>query len=306
MPQTAWITGASGFIGGHLVSRLKQAGWRVIEMRCRAEWADSPAPGDMVFHLGGIAHRRATSVDALMTANCQLTVDLYRRAQRVDCQGFIFLSTAKVLGDGGAMPFASTAPRRPHGAYAESKTRAEERLLAMHDRGGPPLAIVRPPLVYGPGAKANFRLLARSLALGLPLPFADAYGKRSFVSVVNLADALATIGAALPDRNEARVWHVADGEDIDVATLCRALASKFGRQARLWPVPRSLFDAAARLSGGFGISRDLVASLFEPFQLDDSALREELGWSPPQTLDAALEQTAAWFSDRHPASGSVG
>ena len=136
----------------------------------------------------------------------------------------------------------------------------------------------------------------------MPLPFADAQGKRSFVSVGNLADALATIGTALQDRNAARVWHVADGEDIDVATLCRTLASKFGRQARLWPLPRSLFDAAARLSGGLGISRDLVASLFEPFQLDDSALREELGWSPPQTLDAALEQTAAWFSARHPAS----
>lgn len=301
---TAWITGASGFIGRHLAERLKQAGWRVTEVRYRGGSSDVPAADDVIFHLGGVAHRRAAGVAALMIANCDLTVELYERARRAGCQGFVFLSTAKVLGDGGETPFATDAPRRPRGVYAESKALAEERLLALHELGGPRLAIVRPPLVYGAGAKANFKMLGQAIAAGLPLPLASATGPRSFVSVANLVDALATIGAALGDRGAARVWHVADGEDIDVATLCRRLGAKLGRPARLWPLPRSVFDGAARLSGGYGVSGGLVASVFQPFHLDDSALRKELGWSPPQTLDAALQEAADWFSRRRQASGA--
>ena len=124
------------------------------------------------------------------------------------------------------MPFDADAPRRPIGPYAESKARAEERLLAMHRQDGPPLAIVRPPLVYGAGVKGRFRLLAQGIAAGLPLPLGQATGKRSFVAVANLVDALAQIGIALPADRAARVWHVSDGEDIDVATLCRALAGE--------------------------------------------------------------------------------
>ena len=339
----AWITGASGFIGGHLVERLKQAGWRVAEVSYRGGPSEWPAADDVVFHLGGVAHRhtgaatltaanrelavdlyrhagaatltaanRELAVDlyrhagaaTLMAANCELTVELYRRAQRAGCRGFVFVSTAKVLGDAGEAPFTPAAPRRPMGVYAESKALAEERLLALHERGGPPLAIVRPPLVYGAGAKANFKMLARAVATGLPLPFAGATGPRSFVSVANLVDALANIGTALHNQDAARLWHVADGEDIDVATLCRRLGAKLGRPARLWPLPRSVFDAVARLSGGYGISSGLVASLFQPFQLDDSALREELGWSPPQTLDAALQDVADWLSRQRQASGA--
>ena len=298
MTRAAWITGASGFIGGHLVKHLKQAGWRVATVRVRAGSADSPARGDVVFHLGGFAHRRASGVEAVMAANCELTLELYQRSRRAGCRGFVFLSTAKVLGDSGAMPFDADAPRRPIGPYAESKARAEERLLAMHRQDGPPLAIVRPPLVYGAGVKGRFRLLAQGIAAGLPLPLGQATGKRSFVAVANLVDALAQIGIALPADRAARVWHVSDGEDIDVATLCRALAAKLGRPPRLWSLPRSVFDAAARVSGGYAISRSLVDSLFEPFNLDDNALRQELGWSPPQMVDAALEQTAAWLSAR--------
>ena len=298
MSPAAWITGASGFVGSHLAKHLEGAGWRVAKVRLRAGSVDAPASGDVVFHLGGIAHRRATDVAATMAANCELAVDIYRRSQRAGCRGFVFLSTAKVLGDGSPALLTTAAPRRPIGAYAQSKAIAEERLLALHGAGTPPLAIVRPPLVYGAGAKGNFRLLARCLAAGLPLPLAAAGGKRSFVSIANLVDALAAIGAAVPDQDSARIWHVRDGEDIDVATLCRALATKLDRRATLWPLPRRVFDATARLSGGYGLSTSLVASLFEPFALDDGALREELGWSPPQTLDAGLAQTAAGYSSR--------
>lgn len=240
----------------------------------------------------------------MITANRDLTVDLYRRSRLAGCQGFVFLSTSKVLGDGGETPFTIDSPRRPRGLYAESKVQAEQRLLAMNEGGGPPLAIVRPPLVYGAGAKANFKRLMQGVAAGVPLPLANATAKRSFVAVGNLVDALATVGAGFRHQGEARIWHVADGEDIDVATLCRRLGEKLGRPARLWPLPRSVFDVAARTSGGFGISESLAASLFEPFHLDDSALREALHWSPPQTLDAALQDVTAWFSSQRQASSA--
>lgn len=302
---SAWITGASGFVGRHLVERLQRAGWSVTQARVRADSTETPAAGDVVFHLGGIAHQRAVGAAAMMAANRDLTVDLYRRSQLAGCQGFVFLSTSKVLGDGGETPFTTDSPRRPRGIYAESKAQAEERLLTMSEGGGPPLAIVRPPLVYGAGAKANFKRLLQGIAAGVPLPLANATAKRSFVAVANLVDALATIGAGFRRQDGARIWHVADGEDIDVATLCRRLGEKLGRPARLWPLPRSVFDVAARTSGGFGISESLVASLFEPFQLDDSALRKALDWSPPQTLDAALQDVADWFSSQRQTSSAT-
>ena len=169
-----------------------------------------------------------------------------------------------------------------------SKAAAEEGLLAVHRRRRLPLAIVRPPLVYGPGVKANFRALLRALSLGLPMPLADARALRSFVAVDNLVNALGLVGARLA-TGEVRIWHVADDRDIDVATLCRTIAARMARDARLWHLPPSLLDLARR---GLG------ASLFEPFRLDASTLRESLGWMAPQSQNAALDETVRWWTAR--------
>lgn len=294
-PAGAWITGAAGFVGRHLAGALQDAGWRVGTARVRPGRPPEGAAlarGDVVFHLAGIAHRHATAAEH-MAANCELPLALYEFACRAEARAFVFVGTSKVLGDASPGVLGVDAPRRPVGAYAASKAEAERRLLAARRRAPVPLAIVRPPLVYGNGVPGNLRSLAWALAHGLPVPLALARGTRSFVSVHNLTSALAALGTA-PDRSDG-IWHVADGEDVDCATLCRRLARHLGRPARLLPVSPAACAAALRLLPRFRAhAASLVASVFEPLQLDTSAFRRAFRWSPPQTLDDGLRELAQW------------
>lgn len=292
--RAAWLTGASGFVGGRLARHLDDAGWRVVRARVRPGDAPMPVPAaaDVVFHLAGLAGGRRSRA-AFLAANCELPVRLYEAAARRDCRGFVFVSSAKVLGASLVSPASEDAPRQAAGAYAESKARAEERLLAAHARHGLPLAIVRPPLVYGPGVRGHFRLLLWCVARGVPLPLADADGLRSLVSVANLAAALEVVGAALGNaqQRDARIWHVADGEDVSTATLCGDLAGHLDRDAALWRLPAPVRAGAERVVGS-----GPFASAFAPFRLDDGALRQEHRWSPPQSRDQALRETVRAFT----------
>ncbi len=298
MNPSACITGASGFIGSHLVRHLRRTGWRTDAIRVRPadgsalDKHDGAMAGKVVFHCAGIAHRHA-DLSEQMAANRDLTLRLYAQAARSDAVGFVFLSTSKVLGDESDQPLGIDAWRRPCGPYAESKAAAEEALVAAGRRFELPLAIVRPPLVYGPGVKAGFRTLLKATQLGVPLPLGSATARRSYVSVANLTSALASIGASFERFAESRIWHVADDEDVAATTLCRILAVYFGQSARLVPVPRSVFDFAARLGGDAFATR--INNLFAPCRLDAQALRQHLGWSPPQTQVAALEEAVRWF-----------
>lgn len=254
-----------------------------------------PKAGDVVFHLAAVAHRHAATGEQ-QAANCDLALDVYQSAAKAKARAFVFVSTSKVLGDASDTPLGTASPRRPVGAYAMSKAAAEQRLLAARREVGLPLAVVRPPLVYGPGAKGNLRSLLWALARGVPLPLALARGQRSFVSVRNLVAALATIGAA-PERCDG-IWHVADGEAIDCASLCRRLGGHLERPVRLLPVPPALCAAALRVAPpAASHARSLVASTFGPLLLDDGAFRRAFRFSPPQTLDAGLAELARWYRD---------
>ena len=256
----------------------------------------APTHADVVFHVGGMAGGRRPRAEFL-AANCGLPVALYEAAAAAGCRGFVFVSSAKVLGEMCEVPVVEDTPRAPVGAYAESKALAEERLLCAQQRGGPPLAIVRPPLVYGPGVRGSFRLLLRCLAHGVPLPLADAGGLRSIVSVTNLTHALALLGANMADATEmpsegAAIWHVHDGEDISTAALCRMLAERLRRPARLWRLSSPVRTVIARLGGDAAL-----ASAFAPLRLDDGALRRQHGWTPPQSRAEAICATVRWFTE---------
>ena len=252
------VTGQRGFIGSTLVPELERRGHDIVPL----------GEAQAVVHLAGIAHRRAGR-DELEEANVRGAERLARQAASRGAS-FVFLSSVKVHGEESAKPLRETDPIVPADAYAESKARAEEALRAI---AGLRLTVLRPPLVYGPGVKANFLALMRAISRGWPLPFASVANRRSFVYVGNLADAIERCLAA------EGTYLVSDGEALGTAELCREIGTALGRPCRLFAFP----------------PRFLPGKLAASLEVDDSALRRALAWQPPFTTRVGLKATADWF-----------
>jgi UDP-glucose 4-epimerase len=297
----ALVTGANGFIGSRLAESLERLGWSVVRVGRSGARLDFVADLsqsdpielagrldtiDVVYHCAGLAHRRARHTGA-QADNLAATRCTYEIARLKYVRRFVFLSSARVLGETSRHPFRTGDPRNPSDAYAESKALAEEYLETAAG-GGPPVTTVRAPLVYGPGVKANFLALMGAVLRGWPLPLGRAVAPRSLVAVDNLVDLMVT---CLNDERGHRVLHVRDAQDLSVADLARAIAAADARRARLVPVPAGIVRAALALAGRGA----LATRLFEPAQLDDRATRTLLGWKPPLTTHTALEETVAWW-----------
>jgi nucleoside-diphosphate-sugar epimerase len=302
----ALVTGAGGFVGARLCRCLHQAGWRVRVVSSSSGHGGEPvgislfehddrrltgalAGVDAVFHLAGIAHDGAAGLapEGMHTVNVDVPVRWLAAAERAGVGAFVWLSSIKVLGDVSAAPLKPDAAYAPDDAYARTKMAAEQRLLALPLQHTT-LAVVRPPLVYGPGVKANFLSLLRWAASGVPLPLARARAPRSLVGVDNLCDLLVRLAADAP----AGVYHVADPQDFSVSALLAEVRRLLDQPARLFSVPPVLLERAARWAG----RPALYTRLFEPLQVDITQTRERLGWRPPHDAARQLEETVAWFS----------
>jgi nucleoside-diphosphate-sugar epimerase len=254
------VTGASGFVGRTLCAALA-AGHEIVAVE----------KANAVVHLAAIAHRRA-SREELRKVNVDFAVQTAEKAAAAGAS-FVFLSSVKVHGETSRAPFREDSPLAPQDAYAESKARAEERLRAIP---GLRLAVLRPPLVYGPRVKANFLALLNAVARGVPLPLASIRNRRSLVYVGNLA---AAIIACLGKEG---TYLLSDGEPLSTPQLCREIGDALGRPARLFAWPPGLLPGK------------LAASL----EIDDSLIRRTLGWQPPVTRAHGLRQTAGWYRSK--------
>ena len=256
------VSGASGFIGQHLCRALAAAGHEVLPFKGNFEGAQA------LIHLAGIAHRRATP-DELDAVNVRLTERLGRQAAASGAH-FVFLSSVKVHGERSRVPFDERSPLAPQDPYGLSKAQAEDALRGI---AGLRLAVLRPPLVYGPGVKANFLALMRAIARGWPLPFASIENRRSLVYVGNLTDAILR---ALAIEG---TYLVSDGAALSTPQLCREIAACLGTRARLFPFPTRL------------LPQKLATSL----EVDDSAFRRRAAWRAPFTPAEGLKGTATWY-----------
>ena len=277
------VTGASGFIGQTLCPLLRARGHEVIEL-------DRTAPDDMpariggaqaIVHLAALAHARGVDGETLRKVNVELAVTVGQAAATVGAH-LIFMSTVKVLGESSAAPLSESSPLAPHDGYARAKAEAEAQLRAIP---GLALTVLRPPLVYGPGVKANFLARLLAIARGWPLPLAGIDNRRSFLYAGNLADAV----LRCLDRKESRAktYLVADGAAVSTTELCRHIAAALGRPARLFRAPRALLEL---VPGAAPLTRSL--------EVDDGAIRRELGWTPPHAPEEGLRRTAEWFLSR--------
>ena len=248
---------------------------------------------DTVIHLAARVHvMRPTEEEnrKLWQCNVVATDALARAAVSAGVRRFIYVSSIKVNGERTTgKPFTSSDDPAPCEAYGRSKLAAEEALRRLAAATGLEVAVVRPPLVYGPGVAANFRRLLSLVARGVPLPLKAVNNRRSLVSVWNLADFIATVvGHA---RAVHGTWLVADGEDLSTADLVHQIATAMGRRSRLFSVPPSLLRLVGRMLG----REAEVSRLCDSLQVDASPARNEFGWTPPMAVDAAIERTVRWF-----------
>jgi nucleoside-diphosphate-sugar epimerase len=297
---TVLVTGASGFIGRHLVAKLREDAVRLltprVELGPHADWRGALEGADCVIHLAAAAHERAQvherarDYGALQRVNALGSERLAREAAAAGAKRFIFLSTIGVHGDEtrGA-PFTEASAFAPRSLYAASKLEAEERLGAVARETGLQLAVLRPTLVYGPGNGGNFLRLLQAVKSGWPLPLGAIRNRRSLTYVGNLVSAIAAL-LARPDLAGAFV--VCDAEALSTAQIVRGVAEGLGRRARLFALPEVLL----RLAGGATGRGELVRRLTGSLEAESGALRRRAGWQAPFPAPQALALTGAWFA----------
>jgi nucleoside-diphosphate-sugar epimerase len=293
------VTGSSGFIGSAVICALAKAGHNVraasrrspkIACPDRIEWMRLPdlenevdwAPFldgiDIVVHLAAIAHRSHTDSDDYARANRVATANLARACAEHGIKRLIFMSSIGAQAGSAADHVVTESDQPwPITAYDRAKLAAEEEIR----RAGVPFTVLRPVIIYGPGAKANIALIMRIAALPVPLPFGAFRNQRSLLSIDNLVQAIMVCLDGPETLN--RTFIVCDGEPITLAEMLTTLREAAGRPPRLISVPplavRAMVIAAGRQALWDRIGRELVAS---------SANLQKAGWSPQVETKAGL------------------
>jgi nucleoside-diphosphate-sugar epimerase len=310
------VTGASGFLGSHVVEALRKAqnvevlaAQRRSSMQHRAEfirhlsptteWRDALTGVSTVIHCAARAHilkKEGTNAEALFRAtNTDATLNIARQAAEKGVRRFIFLSSIGVNGQStGKQPFTAQSAPQPANDYARSKLAAEQGLAAIQQTTGMDVVCVRPPLIYGPGAPGNFQRLIRATYNRWPLPLGCTGNRRSWISVWNLVDLLQTLIAHPTTPNEPVL--TSDGEDTTTTEFVLRLGKALGYSPRMIPVPPAIAYAVTTALG----KRTLYERLFGNLEIDITATRQALSWQPPLSLDEGLRRTAAAFLEDYP------
>ena len=306
---TVLVTGAAGFIGRAMCAEFVKSGWQVRAAVRRAsasiagteevvgELAPEPTwplnGAQVVVHLAGVAHEiHGQNAEAVyQEINCAATERLARAAARAGVRRFVFMSSIKVNGERTAIdrPFRAHDAPQPQDRYARSKWDAERALGRVSAETGLEMVILRPPLVYGPGVRANFLRLIRLVERGMPLPLGAIHNRRSMIYVGNLAQL--AVRAASSSAVPGETLLVADGSDFSTPQLIAEIARALGRPARLVPLPVALLRALGAVSGRSAEIGRLVDSLV----VDAAATRARLGWQPAHSSAEGIAATVRGY-----------
>ena len=308
------VTGANGFVGAAFCQALAARGIAFVpgvrtlagaglahpaafptgDLSGEVDWTPALAGCSVVVHLAARVHmmreRSADPDSAYQAMNVRATMRLAEQAAAQGVRRLVYVSSVKVNGERTqGRPFRADDMPAPEDPYGRSKLAAEQALQAWSARTGTELVIVRPPLVYGPGVRANFLRLMQLVRSGVPLPLGSIRNRRSMVALGNLVDFL-VLCASHPAAAGA-TWMVSDNRDLSLPELVRLIAAAMERPARLLPVPAVLLSAGAALLG----RRAVAGRLLNALQVDVSPALERLGWTPPLTVETGIRLAVAPF-----------
>lgn len=313
--QHILVAGANGFIGRNLCIALRAKGYfirgvvrnnardvsgiseyiQVGDINGSTDWQAALARIDTVVHLAGRAHvmheRVNDSLEEFRKVNVIGTECLARMSAKVGVKRFVFASSVKVNGEGRELPYTEEDVPKPEDAYGVSKMEAEQALKRIASETGLDVVILRLPLVYGPGVKANFKNLMKLAVCGLPLPFKSINNKRSLLYVGNLVDAI----VACIDHPKAagETFLVSDGQDISTPDLMKMIVSAMGKKANLFSFPLGILRLLCKTIGKGDELEKLTGTLI----VDSSKIRNLLGWNPAFTLEEGIKETVKWYQN---------
>jgi len=314
------VTGASGFVGSRLISRLVVEGfdvratYRRVAPPSRAGLEAWPLPNlddegslekvvagcDAIVHLAALAHQqgsRANRLPDFLAVNAEGTRLLARAAARAGVGRFIFVSSIAAVCTRSVTPVDDRTPSRPTDPYGRSKLEGERALIAELNEAVTDWCILRPPLIYGPGNPGNMRRLLGLIEHGWPLLLGSIRNRRSFAFVDNLVDALVTV--LRHGRSVRSTFVFSDGSDLSTPELIRALADAAGVRLKLWPFPIGLLLLLGRMADGarmlcgvsMGVDSIAIDRLIGSLPVDGERFREFFAWRPVVKVDQALRRT---------------
>lgn len=293
------VTGATGFVGRFLVEKLESPKCIVRKsaihsfsdvhelesIDANTDWSVALKDVGTVIHLAGIAHSpNVSSMSDYNNVNVQGTINLATSAAEAGVKRLVFVSTIGVNGTVTEdLPFTETSKPNPHNDYAQSKYDAEIGLRKISTETGLEVVIIRPTLVYGPGAPGNFGMLTKLVNKVLVLPFGLANNRRNFIAVQNLVDLLATC-ASHPDA-AGHTFLASDPETLSIREFTNAIAEGLGKQVIQLPIPVNLMRLAGKLTG----KSSMIEQLFGNLEVDSSNIKEVLNWTAPLTVKQAMK-----------------
>ncbi|MCA3950720.1 UDP-glucose 4-epimerase family protein [Vibrio vulnificus] len=312
------ITGAEGFLGSELRKQLGDKeklvcfsrrdvandNYHRFEINSYTNYSNTLVGIKCVIHCAARVHImddvEAEPLEDYREVNVRGTINLAKQAVENGVKRFIFVSSIKVNGQSttGKQAFTVQDALLPEDPYGVSKAEAEEQLIALGKETGLEIVIIRPPLVYGEGVKANFASLMNLVSKGVPLPFGCiTNNKRSLVSVENLVDLIITCIDHPKAVNQ--VFLVSDDHYVSTSEMVKEMAIALGKPSWQIPVPAYCYKLVGKLFD----KNDVVDRLTGSLQVDISHTKETLGWTPPQTLQEGFKKTAEAFLKSKQSSG---
>lgn len=306
------ITGTTGFVGNKLCQALSMRGDAVFAVARRqvaidtnitvinkvlskdTDWQDWLKDIDVVIHLAGRAHVMKdvseNPYQAYADINIHATKHLAEQAALSGVKRFIYLSSIKVNGERTKdIAFTETDSPQPEDDYGKTKYEAEKALNNIGKDTEMEVVIIRPPLVYGEGVKANFKSLIKLAQLNIPLPFGAIRNKRSLVYIENIIDFILLCTHHPSAANQ--TFLISDDDDVSITRLIQEIKEASGKRSLLIPVPQSWLRFVLQLIGKSSLSDRLLGNL----QVDITKAKTLLDWKPPYSVKEGIEKTVSDF-----------